>query len=115
MFGIFKAHRSKYKSADSTTYGYEYITTVKNLIDFYDLIKTLEKNNFFEQKDGSVNDKNGKEIFHPSIPYLFNCSKYDYYADELSHLKPEKYQVDAAKVRAIRIKQSEKEKSPMES
>ncbi len=101
MKAIFKKTSDNVSTYNRSTNGYEFIGTVETLEDFYDKILELEQNDYYPQKDGTVLNANGNEIFDPNYPERFNDVDYNYFAEDVEKISPNEYDVDAAKLRAI--------------
>ncbi len=97
---IFKATNENVSNYNRSTKGFEFIGTINNIKEFKNKILELESNDYYEQKDGSVLDANGNEVYDVNYPERFDDCDYNYYCEKASELNDD---YDAHKIRAIKL------------
>jgi hypothetical protein len=86
MKAVFKKVNECVSYYNRSTKGFEFVGKVNNDKEMYNLVASLEDNDFFPQENGIVLDASGSEVFDPSYPDDFDFGDYSYVTYDMDSL-----------------------------
>ena len=70
------------------TKGIEYLRKCKGIQEFKDWVELVHEFDFWTQKDGTIHDSQGREIYDPELPKTFSFGDFDYFLVSKGDLCP---------------------------